>query len=54
MSVTAAQCLVAGSSATLAMLKPGPEALAWLDDLGLPWLAVDADGTLHGSIATGA
>jgi thiamine biosynthesis lipoprotein len=40
-SVMAEQCLVAGSAATAAMLKPAPEALVWLDQLGLPWLAVD-------------
>jgi FAD:protein FMN transferase len=42
---------VAGSSATIAMLKPAEEALAWLDKLGLPWLAVDADITCHGTLA---
>ncbi len=51
-SVIAGQCLVAGSTATIAMLKPAEEALAWLADLGLPWFAVDADLECHGSIAT--
>lgn len=50
-SVIAPQCLVAGSTATIAMLKPADEALTWLEALGLPWLAVDADLTCHGSIA---
>ncbi len=49
-SVLAAQCLVAGSSATIAMLKPATDALHWLDDLGLPWLAVDANLRCHGSL----
>jgi len=49
-SVLARQCLVAGSSATIAMLKPTDEALAWLDKLGLPWLAIDADLTCHGNL----
>lgn len=50
-SVLAPQCLVAGSSATIAMLKPAEEALSWLDRLGLPWLAVDAQLQVHGTIA---
>jgi len=50
-SVLAEQCLVAGSSATVAMLKPAAEALDWLRELGLPWLAVDAQLQCHGSIA---
>jgi thiamine biosynthesis lipoprotein len=50
-SVLAEQCLVAGSSATIAMLKPAGEALDWLDNLGLPWLAIDADLNCHGSLA---
>jgi thiamine biosynthesis lipoprotein len=50
-SVLAGQCLVAGSSATIAMLKPAAEALTWLERLGLPWLAMDADLQCHGSLA---
>ena len=50
-SVLAEQCLVAGSSATIAMLKPVDEALEWLENLGLPWLAIDADLDCHGSLA---
>lgn len=50
-SVLAGQCLVAGSSATIAMLKPADEALVWLERLGLPWLAIDADLQCHGSLA---
>jgi FAD:protein FMN transferase len=50
-SVLAAQCLVAGSSATIAMLKPADEALDWLAELGLPWLAIDAELQCHGSLA---
>jgi len=49
-SVLAGQCLVAGSTATIAMLKPLDEALAWLQELGLPWLAIDADMNCHGSL----
>ncbi len=50
-SIIAGQCLVAGGSATIAMLKPEAEALAWLRELGLPWLAVDASLQSHGSIS---
>jgi thiamine biosynthesis lipoprotein len=49
-SVLAPQCLVAGSSATIAMLKPAADALTWLDSLGLPWLAIDAELACHGSL----
>ena len=50
-SVLAQQCLVAGSSATIAMLKPAAEGLEWLTALGLPWLAIDASLNCHGSLA---
>ncbi len=50
-SVLAGQCLVAGSSATIAMLKPADEALDWLEKLGLPWLAIDAELCCHGTLA---
>lgn len=49
-SVLAPQCLIAGTASTIAMLK-GAQAQAWLDGLGLPWLAVQADGTLRGSVS---
>lgn len=49
-SILAGQCLVAGSSATIAMLKPAEEALTWLEGLGLPWFAIDADLDCHGSL----
>ena len=47
-SIAAPQCLVAGGSATIAMLQPEAEALAWLAQLGLPWFAVDSTLTCHG------
>jgi thiamine biosynthesis lipoprotein len=50
-SVVAEQCLVAGSAATVAMLKPETQGLEWLESLGLPWLAVDSQLTCHGSVA---
>ena len=43
-SVSAPQCLVAGSAATVAMLKPQEESLQWLSRLGLPWVAVEPAG----------
>lgn len=52
-SVIAEQCLVAGGSATIAMLQPETEALAWLERLGLPWLAVDSRLHCHGDIEVG-
>jgi hypothetical protein len=35
------------------MLKPEAEALDWLAQLGLPWLAVDATLQCHGQLAAG-
>jgi len=49
-SIAAPQCLVAGGSATIAMLKPQGEALAWLAELGLPWFAVDSAMACHGEL----
>jgi thiamine biosynthesis lipoprotein len=48
-SVVADQCLVAGSVGTVAMLKPIADALTWLDELGLPWLAIDQEMRCHGN-----
>lgn len=49
-SITAAQCLVAGSAATLALLRQQSEALDWLGELGLPWLAVDQKMAVYGGL----
>lgn len=49
-SVAAEQCLVAGSATTVAMLKPASEGLAWLELLGLPWLALDRELHCHGTV----
>lgn len=46
-SVIADQCLVAGTATTIAMLKGCDEGLAWLNELGLPYLAIDQDLCLH-------
>ena len=49
-TISAPQCLVAGGSATIAMLKPEAEALTWLRELGLPWFAVDSAMRCHGEL----
>jgi FAD:protein FMN transferase len=51
-SVVAPQCVVAGSVATIAMLKEadGP---AWLQEMQLPCLWVTVDGEVGGSLAPG-
>lgn len=49
-SVVAHECLLAGAASTIAMLK-GPQAgPAWLAELGLAWLCVDAQGRASGSL----
>ena len=53
-SVLAGQCLVAGGSATIAMLQEESAALEWLGALGLPWLAVDARLGVHGALGRGS
>ena len=50
-SIVANQCLVAGSTATMALLMPEKEALAWLGSMGVPWLAVDAQFNSHGTVS---
>ena len=43
-SVVAPQCLIAGSTSTIAMLK-GDAGKQWLDDIGLPFVCFDDSGT---------
>lgn len=50
-SVLGEQCLLAGTVATIAMLK-GAAALGWLSQSGLPWLSIGADGRIAGTVAT--
>jgi thiamine biosynthesis lipoprotein len=45
-SVCAELCTVAGSAATIAMLKPAAEAITWLADLGLPHVYMQQDGSI--------
>ena len=42
-SVAANLCTVAGSIATIAMLKDEPEAVKWLNDLEVPFVAMDSN-----------
>lgn len=44
-SVVAPQCLIAGSTSTIAMLK-GDDGKQWLDDVGLPYVWFDDKGKL--------
>ncbi|MFQ3281111.1 FAD:protein FMN transferase [Reinekea sp.] len=48
-SVITQNCLMAGSISTIAMLK-GAQAKAWLQEMELPYLAIEADLSLFGSI----
>lgn len=48
-SVLAEQCLVAGSISTMAMLK-GENGIAWLKELGVPHVWMDAEGKQGGSM----
>jgi thiamine biosynthesis lipoprotein len=50
-SVAASHCLIAGTASTIAMLKGGRGGPAWLDQLGLPSLCVDAKGNVSGALA---
>lgn len=52
-SVVASQAIVAGSIATVALLQPQAEGLAWLDRCGAPYLAVDPQLCCHGHFLAG-
>ena len=45
-TVQATACILAGSATTIAMLKGREAGLAWLDQLGIAYLAVGEDGTV--------
>jgi thiamine biosynthesis lipoprotein len=49
-SVVAHDCLLAGAASTIAMLKGPRDGPAWLAELGLAWLCVDAQGRVSGSL----
>ncbi|MEK9648719.1 MAG: FAD:protein FMN transferase, partial [Gammaproteobacteria bacterium] len=48
-SVLADQCVVAGSAASIAVMK-GDEGVAWLKELGLPYLCIDQAGQVSGTM----
>ena len=50
-TVHAASCLVAGTATTVAMLKGRDGGLAWLESLGLPYLAVLESGEVRSTFA---
>ncbi len=47
-SVAGNLCTVAGSIATIAMLKPEPEGIAWLEDSTLPYVYMDSTEQIRG------
>jgi thiamine biosynthesis lipoprotein len=47
-SVAAPHCVLAGSASTIAMLKE-EEGTAWLEELGLEYVAMDGYGELFSS-----
>ena len=49
-SVAAAQAVVAGSVASIALLQPPAQGLDWLERCGAPYLAVDARLYWHGHL----
>jgi len=50
-SVLADSCLVAGAASTLGMLLGLDAGFEWLQNLGLPFLCIDADGNASGTLA---
>jgi thiamine biosynthesis lipoprotein len=46
-SVVAPLCVMAGACATIAMLKPVADAVAFLNDQGVRFLGIDAEGRRH-------
>ncbi len=50
-SVVAEQCVIAGSACTIAMLMDEKKAISWLQQLGLPYLTIDAALNISGSLS---
>lgn len=50
-AVTADNCLTACSAASIARLKTEQAGINWLENLGLPWMAIDRDLNCHGPLA---
>ena len=53
-SVIANQAVVAGSVASVALLQPQADGLAWLERCGTPYLAIDKELSCHGHLADAA
>ena len=49
-SVYAEQCVVAGTSSTIAMLKGEKAGLAWLEQLGLPYISMNQEKKIFGTL----
>jgi thiamine biosynthesis lipoprotein len=49
--VIAENCLTACSAASVARMKTEAAGLKWLENLGLPWMAVDRQFIAHGPLA---
>ena len=49
--VIAESCLTACSAASIARMKTEAAGLKWLENLGLPWMAVDRQFNCHGPLA---
>jgi FAD:protein FMN transferase len=53
-AIVADTCLTACSAASVASLKTEKNAMKWLQNLGLPWLAIDRELNCHGPLLTRA
>jgi len=49
-SVCAEQCVVAGTSSTIAMLKGEQQGAVWLEELGLPYLCMNQNEEVFGTL----
>ena len=49
-SVCAEQCVVAGTSSTIAMLKGEQEGVVWLEQLGLPYMCMNQEQKVFGTL----
>ena len=49
-SVCAEQCVVAGTSSTIAMLKGEQQGLNWLEELGIPYLCMNQKQEIFGTL----
>ncbi len=49
--VVADSCLTACSAASIARLRTEQAAMQWLEELGMPWMAIDREFNCHGPLA---